>query len=162
MFSEAQTDIERFHCMKETTSILNKALDVIGVLFGLILFYSWIIFINSVKMSFFSERTAVNGNEITIAQDWGQIDQWLEVGLILFFLVFGHYLLCSKNMNRIGKNSDIIGIKSSLIGFILWLFITIITFLFNITTPYSLNIGGGYIMLIFIYLSYFPHYFFHT
>ncbi len=148
--------------MKETTSILNKALDVIGVLFGLILFYSWIIFINSVKMSFFSERTAVNGNEITIAQDWGQIDQWLEVGLILFFLVFGHYLLCSKNMNRIGKNSDIIGIKSSLIGFILWLFITIITFLFNITTPYSLNIGGGYIMLIFIYLSYFPHYFFHT
>lgn len=138
--------------MKETTSILNKALDVIGILFGLILFYSWIIFIYSVKMSFFSERTVVNGNEITMAPNWGQIDQWLGAGLILFFVVFGHYLLCSKNMNRIGKNSDIIGIKSSLIGFILWLFITIITFLFNITIPYSLNIAGGYIMLIFIYL----------
>jgi hypothetical protein len=138
--------------MKETTSILNKALDVIGVLFGLILFYSWIIFIYSVKMSFFSERTVVNGNEITMAPNWGQIDQWLGAGLILFFLVFGHYLLCSKNMNRIEKNSDIIGIKSSLIGFILWLFITIITFLFNITIPYSLNIAGGYIVLIFIYL----------
>ena len=138
--------------MKETTSILNKALDVIGILFGLILFYSWIIFIYSVKMSFFSERTVVNGNEITMAPNWGQIDQWLGTGLILFFVVFGHYLLCSKNMNRIGKNSDIIGIKSSLIGFILWLFITIITFLFNITIPYSLNIAGGYIMLIFIYL----------
>ncbi|HII93740.1 MAG TPA: hypothetical protein HA262_16740 [Methanosarcina sp.] len=138
--------------MKETTSILNKALDVIGILFGLILFYSWIIFIYSVKMSFFSERTVVNGNEITMAPNWGQIDQWLGAGLILFFVVFGHYLLCSKNMNRIEKNSDIIGIKSSLIGFILWLFITIITFLFNITIPYSLNIAGGYIMLIFIYL----------
>lgn len=152
MFSEAQTYIERFYCMKETTSILNKVLDVIGVLFGLILFYSWIIFIYSVKMSFFSETTFVNGNEITMAPNWGQIDQWLGAGLILFFLMFGHYLLCSKNMSRIEKNSDIIGIKSSLIGFILWLFITIITFLFNITIPYSLNIGGGYIILIFIYL----------
>ena len=41
--------------MKEITSILNKALDVIGVLFGLILFYSWIIFIYSLKMSFFQK-----------------------------------------------------------------------------------------------------------
>ncbi len=102
-------------------------------------------------MLFFSERTVVSGSEIITAQYWGQIDQWLGTGLILFFVIFGHYLLHSKNMSRIEKNSDIVGMKSALIGFILWLLITIITFLFRITIPYSLNIAGGYITIISIY-----------
>ncbi len=137
--------------MKETTSIINKITEVVGVLFGIILFYSWLIFVNNIKMSFFSEMKIVNGTEVITAQYWGQIDQWLETGLILFFVIFGHYLLYSKNMSRIEKNSDIVGMKSSLIGYILWLFIAIITFLSKITIPYSLNIAGGYIMIISIY-----------
>ncbi|WP_011306452.1 hypothetical protein [Methanosarcina barkeri] len=138
--------------MKDTTSISNKTQEVAGVLFGVVLFYSWLIFIYNIKLSFFSEMTVVNGNEITKAQYWGQVDQWLGIGLILFFLIFGHYLFYSKNMNRIEKNSDIVGMKSSLIGFILWLLIAIITFLSKITIPYSLNIAGGYIIIIFIYV----------
>ena len=137
--------------MKDTTSISNKTQEVAGILFGVVLFYSWLIFIYNIKLSFFSEMTVVNGNEMTKAQYWGQVDQWLGIGLILFFLIFGHYLFYSKNVNRIEKNSDIVGMKSSLIGYILWLFITIITFLFKITIPYSLNIAGGYIMIISIY-----------
>ncbi len=137
--------------MKDTTSISNKTQEIAGVLFGIVLFYSWLIFIYNIKMLFFSERTIVSGSEIITAQYWGQIDQWLGTGLILFFLLFGHYLFYSKNMNRIEKNRDIIGIKSALIGFILWLSITIITFLFRIIIPYSLNIAGGYIIIISIY-----------
>jgi hypothetical protein len=137
--------------MKDTTSIPNKTQEVAGILFGIVLFYSWLIFIDNIKMLFFSERTVVSGNEIITAQYWGQIDQWLGTGLILFFLIFGRYLFYSKNMNRIEKNRDIIGMKSALIGFILWLLITIITFLFRITIPYSLNIAGGYIIIISIY-----------
>lgn len=137
--------------MKDTTSIPNKTQEVAGILFGIVLFYSWLIFIYNIKMLFFSERTVVSGNEIITAQYWGQIDQWLGTGLILFFLIFGRYLFYSKNMNRIEKNRDIIGMKSALIGFILWLLITIITFLFRITIPYSLNIAGGYIIIISIY-----------
>ena len=102
-------------------------------------------------MLLFSETIIVNGNKIIKAQYWGQIDQWLVAGLILFFLVFGHYLIYSKNINGIEKNRDIIGMKSALIGFLLWLFITIITFLLNITIPYSFNIAGGYIIIISIY-----------
>ena len=102
-------------------------------------------------MLFFSEVSVVDGNEITKAQYWGQIDQWLVAGLLLFFLIFGHYLLCSKNMSTIKKNRDIIGMKSTLIGFILWLFVTIITFLFKITFPYSFNIAGGYLTIISTY-----------
>lgn len=137
--------------MKDTPSIPNKTQEVAGILFGIVLFYSWLIFIYNIKMLFFSERTVVSGNEIITAQYWGQIDQWLGTGLILFFLIFGRYLFYSKNMNRIEKNRDIIGMKSALIGFILWLLITIITFLFRITIPYSLNIAGGYIIIISIY-----------
>lgn len=137
--------------MEDTTSIRNKTQEVVGVLFGVVLFYSWLIFISDIKMLFFSETIVVNGNEMTTAQYWGQVDQWLGIGLILFFLIFGRYLLYSKNMSRIEKNRDIIGMKSALIGFILWLLIAIITFLFRITIPYSLNIAGGYIIIISIY-----------
>lgn len=133
-------------------SILNKAVEVVGVLFGLVLFYFWVIFIDKIKMLLFSQVIVVNNNEIVKAQYWGQIDQWLVAGLILFFLIFGHYSLCNKNMSRIEKNRDIIGMKSVLIGFVLWLFITIISFLLNITVTYSLNIVSGYITIIFVYL----------
>jgi hypothetical protein len=137
--------------MTYTTSIPNKTREVVGVLFGIVLFYSWLIFIDKIKMLLFSEMIVVNSNEVIKVQYWGQIDQWLVTGLILFFLIFGHYLLYSKNMSKIEKNRDIIGMKSALIGFVLWLFITIITFLFNIAIPYSLNIAGGYIIIISIY-----------
>lgn len=132
-------------------SILNKAVEVVGVLFGLVLFYFWVIFIDKIKMLLFSQVIVVNNNEIVKAQYWGQIDQWLVAGLILFFLIFGHYSLCNKNMSRIEKNRDILCMKSALIGFLLWFFITIISFLFNITVTYSFNIAGGYITIIFVY-----------
>lgn len=135
-----------------TYSIQNKTREVVGVLFGIVLFYFWLIFIDKIKILLFSEAIVVNGNKIIKAQYWGQIDQWLVAGLILFFLVFGHYLIYSKNISGIEKNRDIIGMKSALIGFVLWLFITIITFLFNIVLPYSLNIAGGYLTMISIYI----------
>ncbi|MDD4524133.1 MAG: hypothetical protein PHW84_15110 [Methanosarcina sp.] len=135
-----------------TYSIQNKTREVVGVLFGIVLFYFWLIFIDKIKILLFSEAIVVNGSKIIKAQYWGQIDQWLVAGLILFFLVFGHYLIYSKNISGIEKNRDIIGMKSALIGFVLWLFITIITFLFNIVLPYSLNIAGGYLTMISIYI----------
>ncbi|RXA19447.1 hypothetical protein EQO05_08840 [Methanosarcina sp. MSH10X1] len=137
--------------MKYVTSIPNKTQEVVGVLFGIVLFYFWLVLIDKIKMLLFSEVIVINSSKIIKAQYWGQIDQWLAAGLILFFLIFGHYLLCSKNMSRIEKNRDIIGMKSALIGFILWLFITIVTFLFKITFPYFFNIAGGYLIIIFIY-----------
>jgi hypothetical protein len=143
--------IERFYYMEYMTSVLNKTQEVVGVLFGVVLFYSWLMFISDIKMLFFSETIVVNGNEMTRAQYLGQIDQWLGAGLILFFLIFGHYLLYGKDRSRIEKSRDIIGMKSALIGFILWLLIAIITFLSKITIPYSLNIAGGHIIIISIY-----------
>jgi hypothetical protein len=137
--------------MKYVTSIPNKTQELVGVLFGIVLFYFWLVLIDKIKMLLFSEVIVINSSKIIKAQYWGQIDQWLAAGLILFFLIFGHYLLCSKNMSRIEKNRDIIGMKSALIGFILWLFITIVTFLFKITFPYFFNIAGGYLIIIFIY-----------
>lgn len=57
--------------MKDTTSISNKIQEIAGVLFGIVLFYSWLIFIYNTKMLFFSERTVVSGSEIITAQYWG-------------------------------------------------------------------------------------------
>lgn len=137
--------------MAYVASTLYKIREVTGVLFGLLFFYFLLLFIYKIKMLLFSETVVVNGSKITTVQYWGQIDQWLGAGLLVFFLIFGHYLFCSENMNRIERNRDILGMKSALIGFFLWLFITIITFLFNITVPYTLNIAAGYILIILTY-----------
>ena len=48
-------------------------------------------------------------------------------------------------MNRVEKNRDIIGMKSVLIGFALWLFITVITFVilrFSFFFTFF-NVAGG-------------------
>ena len=134
------------------TTIPNKTQEVVGVLFGIVLFYFWFIFIYKLKMLLFTEAIVVNSNKMVKAQYWGQIDQWLVAGLILFFLIFGHYLLYSKNMSRVEKNRDIIGMKSVLIGFVLWLFITVITFVFKISFSYFFNMAGGYLVIISIYI----------
>ncbi len=68
-----------------TYSIQNKTREVVGVLFGIVLFYFWLISIDKIKILLFLEAIVVNGNKIIKAQYWSQIDQWLVAGLILFF-----------------------------------------------------------------------------
>jgi hypothetical protein len=61
-----------------------------------------------------------------------QIVTWVKIGLIVFLILLGHYIVSRKVIDEKKRNEDIIGLKSNLLGFFLWLIIIIIATLLNI------------------------------
>jgi len=131
----------------------EKFHEICGVLFGLTLFYFWIFLISFTKFILFSETTVVSGNEITSIPPENQVDQWLTSGLLLFFLFFGHYLVYSRSFGGNVKRCDIFFMKSALTGFLLWLLVTVITSSLDIFLPYHVNVAGGYLIILIVYLT---------
>lgn len=126
--------------------------EIYGLLIGIVCCYSWIFMIMDLKMKFFSTDLVTNGTTITIAYNWGQVDNWLEAGIIPLFLIAGHYFASSKVISENKKVKEIIGMKSSLLGFFIWLIVTITTFLLEINMSYKITLAGGYITIVLIYL----------
>ena len=107
---------------------------IIGTIFGLILYYLFIFILIKLQFVFFSEKTVILGNEIIkakIPEQYLQIIAWITTGILPFFLIVGHYLLCSNAIDGGGKTRDVVAIKSILIGFFIWLLVTIIASLFE-------------------------------
>jgi hypothetical protein len=126
--------------------------ELVGVIVGTVCFYSWVFMLLALKMKFFSTDFITNGTVMTIADNWGQIDNWLEAGILPFFLIAGHYFASGKVISEKGRINDIIGIKSSLMGFIIWLAVTIATFLLETNMSYKVTLVGGYSLIAIIYL----------
>lgn len=128
-----------------------KAQEIFGILFGIIFFIVWVFILNSLSFTFFSEKYVISGNEITKIKDIGQIFNWLIAGILPLFIILGHYLIYANPIGGIEKTYDIKMMKIALLGFSIWLLITIITFLFKINIPHSINIGGGYLTMLIVY-----------
>lgn len=126
--------------------------ELVGVIVGTVCFYSWVFMLLTLKMKFFSTDFITNSIAMTIADNWGQIDNWLEAGILPFFLISGHYFASGKVISEKRRINDIIGMKSSLMGFIVWLFVTITTFLLEMDMSYRVTLAGGYILIAIIYL----------
>lgn len=129
-----------------------KADEVIGGLFGLLLFYCWLFFLDNLAYAFFSETNTIQGAEIVKMNISVQIFEWFAVGLLMLFLVFGHYIIRSLRMNVNEKRDDDKIIKANLIGFVIWLMFIIVAFIFHVSISHSVNIGGGYITILIIYV----------
>ncbi|MFZ3384809.1 MAG: hypothetical protein WA144_12875 [Candidatus Methanoperedens sp.] len=129
-----------------------KNKEILGVLFGVILFTAWMVILNSIAFILLSEKNTINGTEITKIRDFGQIFNWLTVGMLPFFLVVGHYLLYSSTASGMEKISDIIAMKSTLLGFFIWLLIVVLTFLLKINIYFWISIAGGYITIFIMYI----------
>jgi len=126
--------------------------ELVGVIVGTVCFYSWVFMLLALKMKSFSTDFITNGTVMTIADNWGQIDNWLEAGILPFFLISGHYFASGKVISEKRRINDIIGMKSSLMGFIVWLFVTITTFLLETNMSYKVTLVGGYSLIAIIYL----------
>lgn len=132
-----------------------KAEKILGLLFGIILFFVWLYILNSLQYFFFSEKEIIQGNEVVgvrISQQYLQVIAWLAIGLLPFFLIAGHYLLYSNTIGGIEKTRDVIEIKSILIGFLVWLVVIAVASLFEINIHFWINVGGGYLSMLIVYL----------
>lgn len=108
---------------------------------------------NKHRIYFFSGKNVIGGAEIIgVKLSDHPMILWLTAGVLPFFLIVGHYLLYSNTIGGIEKTHDIMAMKSTLLGFFIWLLVTVITSLFNINISYSINIGGGYLTMLIVFL----------
>jgi uncharacterized membrane-anchored protein len=114
-----------------------KPEEILGLILGAIL---------SFIMSMLTSSVLHFSNQIVI---------WVNVGLIIFFITLGHYIVSRKVIDEKKRTEDIIGLKSNLLGFFLWLIIIIITTLLKIEINLTAIMAGGYltILLVFIYMK---------
>ncbi|MDW7728317.1 MAG: hypothetical protein SCH70_14665 [Candidatus Methanoperedens sp.] len=129
-----------------------KIKEIFGVLFGVLLFIAWIVILNSMAFILLSEKNIINGTEVTKIRDLGQIFNWIKAGVLPFFLVAGHYLLYSSTADSMEKINDIIAIKSTLLGFSVWLLIVVITFLLKTNISFWISTAGGYFTMVIIFV----------
>jgi len=81
-----------------------------------------------------------------------QIVTWVKIGFIVFLILLGHYIVSRKVIDEKKRNEDIIGLKSNLLGFFLWLIIIIIATLLNIEINPIAIMAGGYLMILLIFM----------
>lgn len=114
-----------------------KPEEILGLILGAIL---------SFIMSMLTSSVLRFSNQIVI---------WVNVGLIIFFITLGHYIVSRKVIDEKKRTEDIIGLKSNLLGFFLWLIIIIITTLLKIEINLTAIMAGGYltILLVFMYMK---------
>ncbi|MGB9928419.1 MAG: hypothetical protein ACPK85_08445 [Methanosarcina sp.] len=96
--------------------------------------------------------TASGGMNISSSSD--QIINWIFTGLFILFMILGHYIFSSDIIDEKNRIEDIVGIKSNLIGYFLWLILMVFAYLLNIEISSNASIIGGYttIFLIFLYM----------
>ncbi len=114
-----------------------KPEEIFGLMLGVVL---------SIIMSMLTSRVLHFSNQIVI---------WVNIGLIVFFVVLGHYIVSRKVIDEKKRTEDIIGLKSNLLGFFLWLIVITIATLLNIEINPTAIMAGGYItiLLIFLYMN---------
>ncbi len=126
----------------------DKAAAIVGGLIGLILFYAWIFFTQTIMFSFFGQREIVRGVEIVKVQAPVQIFSWLMIGLLPFFITGGHFLICTEKK---AKSYDTKMMKSSFLGFAIWLIVITGAYFFKIGISYHENIAGGFITILIVW-----------
>ncbi|WP_370575651.1 hypothetical protein [Methanomethylovorans sp.] len=118
------------------TSISTKFIELIGAFFGAIFCFIWAFIVLAVKSP----------------QDLGQIDEWLTLGSIIFFVTLGHYLFSRDLVSEKRRIDDIVGLRSTLWGYFLWLIIMILTYRPDVDINSTYTVGAGYLFILLIHL----------
>lgn len=129
-----------------------KTEEILGCLSGIILFFIWLITLRGITFILFSQKYFVSGTEVIKVEILNQVFVWLIAGVLVFFVIFGHYFIYSSGVGGTEKTHDIKMMKSNLIGFFIWLLIVVIISLFQINISNLANITGGYLTILIIYI----------
>ncbi len=116
-----------------------KLEEIIGILVGVVVWYFWVFVVitMSFEVNFYSQN---------------QIITWIFMGVLVLFIITGHYIASSGVINEKKKVEDILGIKSNLIGYFLWLILMIFAYILNIEVSSNASLAGGYITIFLVYL----------
>jgi hypothetical protein len=113
-------------------SITTKFIELIGAFFGAIFCFICVFFVLAAKSP----------------QDLGQIDEWLILGPVVFFVTLGHYLFSRDLVSEKRRIDDIVGLKSTSWGYFLWLIVMILTYRQEADISSTYTVGGGYLFIL--------------
>lgn len=115
----------------------------LGFILGILLVIIWIALLLFVQNALFP-RQVFTENPFTA---------WLTVGLIPFVAMAGNYLIYHRKLGGIETVRSVIGLKSNLLGFLLWFTILGVLHLTGYTLSYQINAIGGLLVILVLYLA---------
>ena len=127
---------------------------IIGTLFGIVLYFVFSYLIINIEFILFSEKELVNGIEVVgvhFPKQYVPIYSWITFGVFPLFLVVGQYLLYGRTEGESEKKNEIMAMKSIIIGYFIWLPVTLIISLLAINIPYRIYIMAGFLTMIIVY-----------
>lgn len=129
---------------------------IIGTSVGIALFFIWLYLLTKIEFILFSEKELVNGIEVVgvhFPKQYVPIYSWITFGVFPLFLVVGQYLLYGRTEGESEKKNEIMAMKSIIIGYFIWLPVTLIISLLAINIPYRIYIMAGFLTMIIVYFS---------
>lgn len=127
---------------------------IIGTLFGFIIYCIFLYLISNIEFVLFSKKELVNGIQVVgvkIPYQYVPMHTWITYGVFPLFLVVGQYLLYGKTEGEFEKNNEIMAMKSIMVGYFIWLPVTLIIALLEINIPNRINIMAGFLTMIIVY-----------
>ncbi|NPE29413.1 hypothetical protein HNV12_15935 [Methanococcoides sp. SA1] len=121
----------------------NKNEECYGIFIGLL---CWLIYL-------FTLMDLIIFSPILYTHQTGfsQIGQWILWGPMFIFMYVGTYIISKKVIDNERKIEYIVAVKSSIIGFIVWMTVMSTAYLFNIEISQTPNLSGGWITIGLIY-----------
>ncbi|MCD4845845.1 MAG: hypothetical protein K8R25_15295 [Methanosarcinales archaeon] len=127
---------------------------IIGTLFGIVLYFVFSYLIINIEFILFSEKELVNGIEVGVVhfpKQYVPMHSWITFGVFPLFLVVGQYLLYGITEGGSEKKNEIMAMKSILIGYFIWIPVTLIIGLLAINIPDRIYTIAGFLTMIIVY-----------
>lgn len=115
----------------------------LGFIFGVLLVIIWIALLFLIGQAIFPRQSFMENPFLA----------WLNVGLILFVIMAGNYLIYHRKLGGIETFRSVIGLKSNLLGFLLWFAVLGVLHLAGYTLSYQVNGVGGLLTILILYLA---------
>jgi hypothetical protein len=115
----------------------------LGVIFGILLVIIWIALLLFVGQALLPRQVFTEK----------PFRAWLTVGLIPFIIMAGNYLIYHRKLGGTETVRSVIGLKSNLLGFLLWFGVLGVLYLAGYSLPYQVNGIGGLLTILALYLA---------
>ena len=115
----------------------------LGFIFGILLVIIWVALLHFVGQALFPRQVFTEN----------PFRAWFTVGLIPFVIMAGNYLIYYRKLGSVETVRSVIGLKSNLLGFLLWFAVLVVLHLAGYTPPYQVNAIGGLLLILALYLA---------
>ncbi|WP_321430207.1 hypothetical protein [uncultured Methanolobus sp.] len=88
----------------------------------------------------------------TYQEGYSQMGYWIKLGPMFFFIFTFVYIAARKVIDEERKTEYVVSIKSSIIGFFVWLAVLTLAYLLDVKVGYNANISGGLFTILLVYL----------